>query len=401
MSGINEMILRNLSSLNKVNYREIFLNTVNPEILDKVSDHILINENLLNEYLFKNELSEEVCELFYTKYNQFFSKDSFFMRLFNHTQLKDDYIKKIVNFEMIDKIEKQGLIDYFYKEYILTTEGLFRVYNLYPEIFFKDENIPMTRFYTEDIDIYKKNIHIMELFATNFKNNPKYHFDIDEKKIAILFNLELISIDDISIEFSKKIEKDNAFDLQPIIDKNLLNKDIINKLFNFEMPLIRDEVSFDYKKYIKGIPNHLINEKDKKGNCILTLLKEIKPAPEVSDLLYIILEKGYDITKKNENGESIFLIKMESIGRYYNYKFTSELIKSALNFIIENIDNYAENKKIICEIGNKLFVLTGLVDDDSPKIMESFFAENEKKYLNNLLTEEEKIEVNNKGNKRL
>lgn len=403
MSKLNSTLLEHLSSFSgeNTNYKEIFLNTDNIDVLKKTIPYLIIDDSLLIKYIKQNTLTAEVCDFLQEQYPSLLKKDNIFIRLFNQPTLDDEYLKKIIPEDTINTLYNQGLISYFYKDGQLYGEGMFRLLDLYPNVFFDETQhipLPSVRFYAEDMPLYEKYKHIVSKFSNYFKKDEQMGFTLfGENGIAVFYNLNLIDINDISFETAKNITENKLFNLDKIIENNQLSKEIINKLFNFERPFMKDDISFNYKNYINNIPTHLINEKDKKGNNILMLLKDISPQNEVNKLLSIILNKGFDISITNEQNESIFLKNIIGLTQSYNQNISENILKQSLNFIFENIDKYLDKKEIICDIGNKLLFYTQLVQTDKSQFMESVFAKKEMEQLQNVLNTSNKNEISYKS----
>lgn len=403
MSKLNSSLLEHLSSFTEqnINYEEVFLNTDSIDVLNKTIPYLKMNDNLIIKYMKNNILTENICDFLCEQYPDILKKDSLFIRLFNYPTLSDEYLKKVISEETIITLQDQGLISYFYKDGQLHGEGMFRLFDMYPDVFFDETQhipLPSVRFYAENMPLYEKYKHIVSKFSDYFKKDETMGFTLfGENGVAVFYNLNLIDINDISFETSKNITENKLFNLNKIIDNNQLSKEIINKLFNFEKPFMKEDISFNYKNYINKIPSSLINEKDKKGNNIFALLKDISPQNEVIDLLLTILNKGFDITITDEKNDSIFLRNLIGLTQSYNNNISENILKQSLNFIFENIDQYLDKKEIICEIGNKLLFYSQLTKNDKIQFMESVFAKKEMQQLQSLLTCSNKNETNHKS----
>lgn len=406
MNSINKKVIEHLFHFNNVNYNEIFLNSTSVELLENICRKINLNDfSLTKKYFTVNFLNEEICDFFLTNYPSVLKKDDIFILLFNHSELSNEYLKKIAPLDTISDIHKQGLLNYYYKSTKLSTEGLFRVFDIYSEYFFEKNcdlytRIPEINFYPDDSKIYKKYEHVVKHFCNQYKIDENIGFEkYGEAGLATFYNLGLIDISEISTPISKQLKDHKFFDLQKIIDNNQLTKEIINKLFHFEKPFQKEDISFNYISFIHNIPASLINEKDKEGNSILDLLKEISPSSDVSELLSVILNKGYDITPIDNNNEIIFLKNLLGVCDYYHNNIGVELMNTTINFIFDNLDKYIDNKEVICKIGNDLLTYNQLITERNVPFMESIFAMKEKEKLNNLLSKEKNI--NNINKKRL
>lgn len=406
MNSINKKVIENLFHFNNVNYNEIFLNSTSVELLENICSKVNINDfSLTKKYFTVNYLNEEICDFFLNNYPSVLKKDDVFILLFNHPELSNEYLKKIGPLDIISDIYEQGLLNYYYKSSKLLSEGLFRVFDIYSEYFFEKNcdvytRIPEINFYSEDSKTYKKYEHVVKHFCEQYKIDENIGFEkYGEAGLATFYNLGFIDISEISTTISQKLKDHKFFDLQKIIDNNQLNKEIINKLFLFEKPFRKEDISFNYISFIHNIPASLINEKDKAGNSILDLLKEISPSSDTPELLSVILNKGYDITTIDNNNDIIFLQNLLEVCNYHHNNIGVELMNITINFIFENLDKYIDNKEVICKIGNDLLTYNQLITERNVPFMESIFAMKEKEKLNNLLSDEKN--VNNINKKRL
>lgn len=406
MNSINKKVIEHLFHFNDVNYNEMFLNSTSVKLLENICSKVNINDfSLTKKYFTINLLNEEICDFFFANYPSVLKKDDIFILLFNHPELSNEYLKKIASLDIISDIYEQGLLNYYYKSTKLSSEGLFRVLDIYSEYFFEKNcgaytRIPEINFYPESSEVYKKYEHVVKHFCNQYKIDENTGFEkYGEAGLATFYNLGFIDISEISTAISKQLKDHKFFELQKIIDNNQLNKEIINKLFHFEKPFQKKDISFNYRSFIHKIPASLINEKDKAGNSILDLLKEISPDSDVTELLSVILNKGYDITTIDNNNEIIFLKDLLGVCDYYHNNIGVALMNTTLNFIFDNLDKYIDNKEVICKIGNDLLTYNQLITERNVPFMESIFAMKEKEKLNNLLSEDKNI--NNVNKKRL
>ena len=116
MSKLNSTLLEHLSSFSgeNTNYKEIFLNTDNIDVLKKTIPYLIIDDSLLIKYIKQNTLTAEVCDFLQEQYPSLLKKDNIFIRLFNQPTLDDEYLKKIIPEDTINTLYNQGLISYFY-----------------------------------------------------------------------------------------------------------------------------------------------------------------------------------------------------------------------------------------------------------------------------------------------
>ena len=205
----------------------------------------------------------------------------------------------------------------------------------------------------------------------NIIQNNLYGIEIDStayfiSKLRLLMWLYSENPSDMTVH-EDKLKNLKIYDIEKIIDENIIDFNIYNVDFLFDFDLDKN-LQFDF---IIGNPPYIENKKIKDTELKKRIYKNFKSAYKLFDLSIIFLEKSLNIMKNNENSYLSFILSNKFLSADYGVKIREILLRQTELKEINNVSSL----KLFNKTATYPIIITlkkGVSNEDSRIILKNY-----------------------------